>query len=366
MKFITTVYHFMKNPHVNLPLGTELLGYIIGQKIGQGAFGEIYCAIDQNTGLIWAFKTESNSAKQKTLQFEYQILAQVQESPYFPRLGTIGFAPGFQFISLEFLGPSLSHILKVIPEHRFKFSTGIRISYHVLKAIEDFHSHGYIHRDIKPGNILTREGVDHPLCLIDFGLSRMYKNDKTGAHLAQRRSVGFRGTRAYASLNAHYGYDLSRRDDLMSWFYLTYDQIIEPLAWRGLQNKAEILRLKRDLDICAKVTPVAPELFEIWRCISALEFTDTPDYVHIYECLDRIMKRNQIRMDEKFDWSDILYQNRQKVVKSLDGIESNIKPTPNSKRNPMEEMLITAEKRISSPFSIVSEVEEDCCCCNIL
>ena len=66
------------------------MDYIIGQKIGQGAFGEIYSAIDVKTGLIWAIKTEPESTNRKTLRFEYQILARVQSSPTFPRLGILG------------------------------------------------------------------------------------------------------------------------------------------------------------------------------------------------------------------------------------------------------------------------------------
>ena len=179
---------------------------------------------------------------------------------------------------MELLGPSLSTILKLIPGGKFSFSTAIRASYHILKCIEALHIFGYIHRDLKPGNILTREGTEYPLCLIDFGLSRMYINPTTGKHLPNRDKVGFRGTRAYASINAHNLRDLSRRDDLISWFYIIYEFIIEPLPWRKVENKVQILTKKENFDVASKVSPVAPELFEIWRSINSLKFEDTPCY----------------------------------------------------------------------------------------
>ena len=275
-----------------LEQGSQVLDYLIGPKIGRGAFGEIYSAIDQRTGLIWALKTESSEARRKTLNFEYKILATVQSSSCFPRLGVYGRAETFTFISEELLGPSLSHILKKLPGHKFSMSTAVRASFHVLNCIESFHVFGFVHRDIKPGNILTREGTDHPLCLIDFGLAKVYLNSENGQHLPPRTRVGFRGTRAYASRNAHLNRDLSRRDDLISWFYLAYELIIEPLPWRGEQDKRAILELKDNFNVGSKVASIAPELFEIWRHISSLAFTDTPNYQHIYRFLQRICKNN--------------------------------------------------------------------------
>lgn len=351
----------MKKNHQLIQPHSQIMDYIIGQKIGQGAFGEIYSAIDVKTGLIWAIKTEPESTNRKTLRFEYQILARVQSSPTFPRLGILGKGSDFTFLSMELLGPSLSTILKLIPGGKFSFSTAIRASYHILKCIEALHIFGYIHRDLKPGNILTREGTEYPLCLIDFGLSRMYINPTTGKHLPNRDKVGFRGTRAYASINAHNLRDLSRRDDLISWFYIIYEFIIEPLPWRKVENKVQILTKKENFDVASKVSPVAPELFEIWRSINSLKFEDTPCYSHIYDCLLRICRRCNISMNEPFDWADIIHENRNKIAQTVENIRPNKKQIK-AKTDPIEEYLLTPYVNVPSPFSHASE-NDSCSCC---
>jgi serine/threonine protein kinase len=351
---------------MNLAPGTRILDLIIGQKIGQGAFGEIYSAIHCDSGEPHAIKTEAVTARRKTLAFEYQILAQIQSSPYFARLGSIGRAESFTFFSMELLGPSLGSILKQFEPHKLSFSTSIRCCYHILRCIESFHRYGFVHRDIKPGNILIREGTEYPLCLIDFGLSRVFVNPETGQHLSQRRRVGFRGTRAYASRYAHMSHDLSRRDDLISWFYLTFELIVGPLPWRQCPDKAQILFYKDNFDIAARVDGVAPEMNDIWTHISALAFGDTPNYGYLYHHLMRIMQRRDIVMDAVFDWAEKLNEHRRGVRTSLEIIHErrrlgNVREM-STHPDGMSQPLLTPNITVPPPFSHISE-SEDCSCC---
>jgi serine/threonine protein kinase len=355
---------------MNLAAGTRILNLVVAQKIGHGAFGEIYSAIDIVTGTIWAVKTESPSAHRKTLAFEYQILAQIQSSPHFPRLGTLGRCSMFSFYSMENLGPSLSQICKGLEPRRFSFSTGVRASYHILKCIESFHRFGFVHRDIKPGNILTRENAEYPLCLIDFGLSRVYVNPETGQHLPQRPRVGFRGTRAYASRNAHLSQDLSRRDDLISWFYLMFEFTIGPLPWRRCSDKGQILYQKENFDIRRRVETIAPELFEIWKHIAKLGFPDAPNYRYIDHYLMRMITRQEIAMDCPFDWTDMLREDRTRMAETLQDIRErsavadavDITRESGGGGDGMGDYLLSPHMTVPPPFSHASETEACGCC----
>ena len=343
--------------------GARVLDFLLGPRIGKGAFGEIWCAMDLNTGIVWAIKTESRNCHRKTLEFEYQILTQVQSSPHFPRLGIYGRSSNFFFMSEEFLGPSLSMILKQRPSHKFSLSTAVRASYHILKCIEAFHVFGFVHRDIKPGNILTREGTENPLCLIDFGLSRVYVNPNTGQHLPARHRCGFRGTRAYASRNAHLSKDLSRRDDMISWFYLAFELMIEPLPWRGVSDKARILAMKERFEVGAKVSPIVPELYEVWRHIKGLEFADTPNYAHVYDCLMRVCRRSGFKMEDPFDWADLLHESMNDIVQTLERLKvRQVARVESVESAEITDRLLAPRITVPSPFSHLSESDECGCC----
>ena len=55
--------------------------------------------------------------------------------------------------------------------------------------------------------------------LIDFGISKYYIDSK-GKHIQMKDKKSFIGTTRYASISAHKGIELSRKDDLESFGYV--------------------------------------------------------------------------------------------------------------------------------------------------
>ena len=92
-----------------------------------------------------------------------------------------------------------------------------------IDALGYMHVKGYVHRDVKPGNICIGRGSRAERAktyLIDFGLARRYKDETTDKVIAEREDAQFRGTTTYASANAMENREQSPRDDLFSLLYI--------------------------------------------------------------------------------------------------------------------------------------------------
>ncbi|EED82521.1 predicted protein, partial [Postia placenta Mad-698-R] len=75
-----------------------------------------------------------------------------------------------------------------------------------LDRVEFAHSKGIVLRDVKPDNFAMGHGhLANIVHLYDFGLSKLYRDPETGAHMAYREDRQRLGTIRYASLNMHLG-----------------------------------------------------------------------------------------------------------------------------------------------------------------
>lgn len=102
------------------------------------------------------------------------------------------------------------------------------------------HDKNFIHRDIKPDNMMMGLGdASNTVHMIDFGISRLFVDPKTGRHIPFARGKNFIGTCRYVSVNAHMGHELSRRDDLITLGYVMINFLTGKLPWQGMpQSKA--------------------------------------------------------------------------------------------------------------------------------
>ena len=99
--------------------------------------------------------------------------------------------------------------------------TVLMLADQMIGRIEYVHNKNFIHRDIKPDNFLMGIGRHcNKLFLIDFGLAKKYRDNRTRQHIPYREDKNLTGTARYASINAHLGIEQSRRDDMESLGYV--------------------------------------------------------------------------------------------------------------------------------------------------
>ena len=91
----------------------------------------------------------------------------------------------------------------------------------MVTRVEYMHTQNFLHRDMKPDNFLMGVNAKKTqVYIIDFGLSKRYRDPKTGEHIPYRDGKSLTGTARYASVNTHIGVEQSRRDDLESIGYI--------------------------------------------------------------------------------------------------------------------------------------------------
>lgn len=73
----------------------------------------------------------------------------------------------------------------------------------LLECIEEIHSLGYIHCDIKPENFVYASSEENTgdIILIDFGMVHRYTDPKNGIkHIQYGNAYDFKGTPSFSSL----------------------------------------------------------------------------------------------------------------------------------------------------------------------
>merc|ERR1712172_51447 len=106
----------------------------------------------------------------------------------------------------------------------------------VITRVEYVHAKSFVHRDIKPDNFLLGVGGKaNKVHIIDFGLSKRYRDPKTYQHIPFREGKNLTGTVRYCSVNTHMGLEQSRRDDLEAVGYILLYLSLGKLPWQGIK-----------------------------------------------------------------------------------------------------------------------------------
>ena len=218
-----------------------LLHYRIINKVGEGGMGQVYRAEDTKLGRYVALKllapeaTRDQTAKRRLLA-EAQS-ASVLNHPNIVTIYAIEEADGVDFIVMEFVeGETLTSHLAV--NGALPLTSLLDIGIQVADALEEAHTAGLIHRDIKPGNILlTPKGVAK---VTDFGLAKMVRLstdeiDREALTLAANLTGPgiVLGTAAYMSPEQTRGEQLDPRSEIFSLGSLLYEAATRTRAFAG-------------------------------------------------------------------------------------------------------------------------------------
>ena len=253
--------------------------------IGTGQFAEVFRALDESAGSganpsgspYVAVKIER---EEKTSKRELAALKDLQGVPGVCDLVASGVHDGrMPFIVMQLGGENLADVRRKRLERRGGRHTRRTVAWigaTVLDILRGIHERGYVHRDVKPGNVtLAPDTLDPPpsdpdrsrppssssssapprLFLIDLGLAKKYERpaatDATGA----QEKKEFRGSNNYASIATHEGREQRPSDDLWALLYVLAEATEGTLPWRAIRRedhpgeesfKTAILRAKAE------------------------------------------------------------------------------------------------------------------------
>jgi len=251
--------------------GTRLGPYEILESAGAGGMGEVYKARDSRLDRTVAVKVlPSEIASRPDLRERFDREARAASSLSHPNICAIhdvGHQDGVDYIVMEYLeGETLAARLEKGP---LTLAELLPVAVQLSEALDAAHRKGFMHRDIKPGNImLTRSGAK----LLDFGLAKSAFPGAAGAGSMTAAPTATSpltaegtivGTFQYMAPEQLEGAQADARSDIFSFGAVLYEMAAGTRAFEGKTQAslaASILKEEpRPLSALAPMTPPALE-----------------------------------------------------------------------------------------------------------
>ncbi|KIM74543.1 hypothetical protein PILCRDRAFT_828099 [Piloderma croceum F 1598] len=266
----------------------------LGSRLGYGSYAQVFKATEQESGKVVAVKKSRVSLRveRTILKHEGHILQFLQGHPSIPEVYAYGRFEHFEYLSMELLGKCLGDM--DLESNELPRGKVFLIAKEILSALKHIHSRGIVHRDVKPDNIMVSLNDAPRFFLIDHGIARPYRAGMPRRYnpIEERRHIV--GTLTWASLNAHSGYDLSRRDDLESLAYTLLFLLRGSLPWQRSSTESSTLlarmaqvREKKRAWTGSRLGEGYPDIFgQLLDYSRALVFDENPDYARFQAVFD--------------------------------------------------------------------------------
>lgn len=161
--------------------------YTLEEEIGRGGFGVTFRATHHYLNQAVVIKTLNESLHHQPNFSEFQRKFQDEARrlalcihPNIVRVSDFFTEAGAPYMVMEYIpGQTLEAI--VFPNHPLSEAAAIHYIRQVGAALRVVHRNGLLHRDVKPENIILRQGTQE-VVLIDFGIAREFTPGLTQTH----------------------------------------------------------------------------------------------------------------------------------------------------------------------------------------
>uniref|UniRef100_A0A1I7TKI6 separase n=2 Tax=Caenorhabditis tropicalis TaxID=1561998 RepID=A0A1I7TKI6_9PELO len=244
----------------------------------------------------------------RTLQIEVHVLSKMKENRDVLKIIDCGKRKHYTYMVTTLCGKDLM-ALRLKIQRGFNDTSAMRVALFTLYGLKQLHEAGFVHRDVKPGNIMTAANRGHDarfLVLIDFGMARSFVltgEDGRKKLRPMRRRIPLRGTVRYCSMNVHERIEQGRGDDLIAMIY-TIVFLTLGLPWSQLKDEKEIMSMKKSTKDVTLFEDLPEELKTIFEYLKTLAYADRPNYEKIYNLLMTAINRLKINFLDPYEWED--------------------------------------------------------------
>ena len=260
--------------------------YKITGILGHGTFGKVFQAENILTKNNVAIKIEKEK-ESRILKYEARIYNLLHDMKNIPKIRLFGTEEEYTYMVIDLFDCS-------IDKRNTSNKDKLIIFKNSLTIIKDLHEKGFIHRDIKPDNILFEERNSNQVKLIDFGLSKKFL-DKNNNHLEYKDGKKIIGTIKYCSINLHNGIEPSRRDDIESLIYTFIKVYSGILPWDNydIENKEDyidkVFEEKKNIYNFIINNNIPFEFACMIKYIRNVNYDEKINYDYIYNILSNFM-----------------------------------------------------------------------------
>jgi serine/threonine protein kinase/tetratricopeptide (TPR) repeat protein len=312
------------------PTAGKLFGqrFLVEDQIATGGMGEIFRAIDQQTGRAVALKLlQSHGSAEAAHRFarEAQILGELHH-PHIVSHVAHGLDEASQpYLAMEWLeGENLAEFVRRGP---LGLRDTVAVAFGVSTALAEAHQRGIIHRDLKPSNLFLRDRDPARVVVLDFGIARHVLRTE-----AVTRTGVVIGTPEYMSPEqARSGREIGPPTDIFSLGCVLYECLAGEPAFSGEHMAAVLFKV-----VFEEPMPIRARRDDVPEALSSL--------------IDRMLLKEPLA---RFPHGQALYEALRRL--ELPAEESTRATKPTVRARPL---LMSHEQRIVSLAVAVPRTKE--------
>jgi serine/threonine-protein kinase PpkA len=269
------------------PTDIRIPGHRILRQLGSGGMANVYLALQESMEREVALKImhpslgATDPAFSERFVREAKIIAKLSH-PHINAVHDVGVAGKYHYFTMEYLtgGDLKSRIRRGMPPR-----AALAIVRQIAAALAFAHSKGYVHRDVKPENVLFRDSGT--AVLTDFGIAKTNDNSMTATGAVI-------GTPYYMSPEQAMGRPTDRRSDLYSLGAMMFEMLTGAVPYDG--DSAVSIGIKH-------VKDPLPQL---------------PPHLHLYQSLlEKFLAKNPAHR----------FQSGEEAIAAIDAAVSGASPT---------------------------------------